>query len=130
MDLNELLRRHAPAGPLGAGVEIVDVLRDEQDVAGTGGELDDGAVGRPAIFIPFGAATDSHQMRNAEELLRAGAARFISEPELSGERLAREILALIDYPARLVELGTRARAFARPRAAEKIVDLIEEVVRK
>ena len=25
------------------------------------------AAGRAAIFIPFGAATDSHQLRNAEE---------------------------------------------------------------
>lgn len=87
------------------------------------------AAGRAAIFIPFGAATDSHQMRNAEELVRAGAARLIPEPELSGSRLAREILALIDHPASLVELGTRARQLARPHSAEKIVDLIEEVAR-
>jgi UDP-N-acetylglucosamine--N-acetylmuramyl-(pentapeptide) pyrophosphoryl-undecaprenol N-acetylglucosamine transferase len=87
------------------------------------------AAGRAAIFIPFGAATDSHQMRNAEELVRAGAARLIPEPELSGSRLAREILALIDRPASLVELGARARQLARPHAAEKIVDLIEEVAR-
>jgi UDP-N-acetylglucosamine--N-acetylmuramyl-(pentapeptide) pyrophosphoryl-undecaprenol N-acetylglucosamine transferase len=87
------------------------------------------AASRAAIFIPFGAATDSHQMRNAEELVRAGAARLIPEPELSGSRLAREILALIDHPASLVELGTRARQLARPHSAEKIVDLIEEVAR-
>jgi UDP-N-acetylglucosamine--N-acetylmuramyl-(pentapeptide) pyrophosphoryl-undecaprenol N-acetylglucosamine transferase len=87
------------------------------------------AAGRAAIFIPFGAATDSHQMRNAEELVRAGAARLIPEPELSGSRLAREILPLIDHPASLVELGTRARQLARPHSAEKIVDLIEEVAR-
>jgi UDP-N-acetylglucosamine--N-acetylmuramyl-(pentapeptide) pyrophosphoryl-undecaprenol N-acetylglucosamine transferase len=87
------------------------------------------AAGRAAIFIPFGAATDSHQMRNAEELVRAGAARLIAEPELSGARLAREILALLDRPAMLTELGRRARQLARPHAAEKIVDLIEEVAR-
>ena len=87
------------------------------------------AAGRAAIFIPFGAATDSHQMRNAEELVRAGVARLIPEPELSGVRLAREILALIDHPARLVELGRGARQLARPHAAEKIVDLIEAVAR-
>ena len=75
------------------------------------------AAGRAAIFIPFGAATDSHQMRNAEELVRAGAARLITEPELSGSRLAREILAFIDHPANLVEFGRRARKLARPHAA-------------
>ena len=68
-------------------------------------------------------------MRNAEELVRAGAARLIPEPELSGSRLATEILALIDHPDTLVELSTRARELARPHAAEKIVDLIEEVAR-
>ncbi|HZP31789.1 MAG TPA: undecaprenyldiphospho-muramoylpentapeptide beta-N-acetylglucosaminyltransferase [Candidatus Acidoferrales bacterium] len=87
------------------------------------------AAGRAAIFIPFGAATDSHQMRNAEELVRNGAAHLIPEPELTGARLAREILALIDHPERLVELGTRARLLARPHAVERIVDLIEEVAR-
>src|SRR5260370_39328458 len=87
------------------------------------------AAGRAAIFIPFGDATDSHEMRNAEELVRAGAARLIPEPELSGPRLAREILSLIDRPASLIELGGRARQLARPHAAEKIVDLIEEVAR-
>lgn len=88
------------------------------------------AAGRAAIFIPFGAATDSHQMRNAEELVRNGAARLIPEPELTGARLAGEIAALIDRPATLVELGARARQLAQPHAAEKIVDLIEEVARR
>ena len=29
------------------------------------------AAGRAAIFIPFGAATDSHQLRNAQEMVSA-----------------------------------------------------------
>src|SRR5207237_259908 len=57
------------------------------------------AAGRAAIFIPFGAATDSQQMRNAEELVRAGAARLITELELSGSRLGGEITAVIAHPA-------------------------------
>ncbi len=87
------------------------------------------AAGRAAIFIPFGAATDSHQLRNAQEMLRLGAARLIPEPLLTGERLAREILALIHAPEKLVELGTRARRLARPNAARDIANLIEEVAR-
>ncbi len=87
------------------------------------------AAGRAAIFIPFGAATDSHQLRNAQEMLRLGAARLIPEPELTGERLAREILALISEPQRMVELGARARKLARPNAARDIADLIDQVAR-
>ena len=87
------------------------------------------AAGRAAIFIPFGAATDSHQLRNAQEMLRAGAARLIPEPELTGDRLAREILALVRDPAQIAALGARARLLARPYAARDIADLIDEVAR-
>ena len=87
------------------------------------------AAGRAALFIPFAAATDSHQLRNAEEMVRAGAARLIPEPELTGERLARDILALLGDPRKLSELGARARQMARPDAARKIADLIEEIAR-
>ena len=87
------------------------------------------ASGRAALFIPFGAATDSHQLRNAEEMVRAGAAQLIVEPELSAERLAKDVLALFADPSRLVEFGERARVLARPRAAADIVDLIEGVAR-
>ena len=69
------------------------------------------AAGRAAVFIPFGAATDSHQLRNAQEMVRSGAARLIVETELSGERLGNEIRTLLDNPAELVELGARARSW-------------------
>jgi UDP-N-acetylglucosamine--N-acetylmuramyl-(pentapeptide) pyrophosphoryl-undecaprenol N-acetylglucosamine transferase len=87
------------------------------------------AAGRAALFIPFAAATDSHQLRNAEEMVRAGAARLIPEHELNGERLAREILALLGDPRKLADLGARARQMARPDAARNIADLIEEIAR-
>jgi UDP-N-acetylglucosamine--N-acetylmuramyl-(pentapeptide) pyrophosphoryl-undecaprenol N-acetylglucosamine transferase len=86
------------------------------------------AAGRAALFIPFGAATDSHQLRNAQEMARAGAARLIPEPELTGERLAREVLAFMDHPQHMVELGARARQMVRPNAARDIADLIDEVI--
>ncbi len=88
------------------------------------------AAGRAAIFIPFGAATDSHQLRNALVMERAGAARVIREHELAPERLANEIFALLDLPGRLREMEERARQLARPRAAEDIVNLIEQVARR
>ena len=88
------------------------------------------AAGRAAILIPFGAATDSHQLRNAQVMERAGAARLIREPELAPERLANEIFALLDHPGRLREMEGRARQLARPHAAADIVNLIEQVARR
>ena len=88
------------------------------------------AAGRAAIFIPFGAATDSHQLRNAQALEAAGAARVIPEPQLSPQRLVQEISSLLDQPERMEEMERRARALARPRAVADIVNLIEGVARR
>jgi len=84
------------------------------------------AAGRAAIFIPFGRATDSHQLRNAQEMTRAGAGRLISETELTAEKLTTEIFALLDQPHGIEKLSTAARGLARPHAARDIVNLIEE----
>ena len=96
--------------------------------AGANAVAEIAAAGRAALFIPFGAATDDHQLRNAEEMARAGGARLIPEPELSGQRLASEVAGLIAQPRQLVELGRRARQLARPHAARDIADLIDEVI--
>jgi UDP-N-acetylglucosamine--N-acetylmuramyl-(pentapeptide) pyrophosphoryl-undecaprenol N-acetylglucosamine transferase len=84
------------------------------------------AAGRAAIFIPFGAATDSHQLRNAQEMSRAGAGRLIPEPELTPQRMANEIFSLLDQPQEIEKLSSNARSLARPQAARDIVNLIEE----
>jgi UDP-N-acetylglucosamine--N-acetylmuramyl-(pentapeptide) pyrophosphoryl-undecaprenol N-acetylglucosamine transferase len=84
------------------------------------------AAGRAAIFIPFGAATDSHQLRNAQEMQRAGAGRVITENELTAERLTTEIFNLIDRPGAIETQAHAARSLARPAATRDIVDLIEE----
>ncbi len=86
------------------------------------------AAGRAAIFIPFGASTDSHQLRNAQEMVRANAGRLIPEPELTPQRLAQEIFSLLDQPRQIIELSAGARRLARPNAARDIVNLIEQAV--
>ncbi len=84
------------------------------------------ASGRAAIFIPFGASTDAHQMRNAEAMQKAGAARLLPQEQLTPERLTNEIFSLLDQPGKIMEMEDRARALAKPRAAEDIVDLLEK----
>ena len=87
------------------------------------------AAGRAAIFIPFGAATDAHQARNAAAMQNAGAARLLPQNELTPERLTAEIFSLLDQPQKITEMEERARTLARPRAIEDIVDLLEKVAR-
>ena len=84
------------------------------------------ASGRAAIFIPFGASTDAHQMRNAEAMQKAGAALLLPQNQLTPERLTNEIFSLLDQPRRISEMEDRARMLAKPRAVEDIVDLLEK----
>ncbi|MBU6500048.1 MAG: undecaprenyldiphospho-muramoylpentapeptide beta-N-acetylglucosaminyltransferase [Rhodospirillales bacterium] len=86
------------------------------------------ASGRAAIFIPFGASTDAHQTRNAAAMQDAGAARLLPQEELTPERFTSEIFTLLDQPWRIREMEDRARALARPRAVEDIVDLLESIL--
>ena len=88
------------------------------------------AAGRAAIFIPFGRATDSHQLRNAQEMVKAGAGLLIAEPELTPERLTKEIFVLLDQPGELEAIAMKARGLSHPDAAREIVNLIEEAVRR
>ena len=49
--------------------------------------------------------------------------------QLFGAIGLRQWLALLAEPQKLSELGARARQMARPDAASKIADLIEEIAR-
>src|SRR5208337_1390510 len=40
------------------------------------------AAGKPALLVPFAAAADDHQRRNAEEMVKAGAALMLDEIDL------------------------------------------------
>ena len=84
------------------------------------------AAGRSAIFIPFGRATDSHQLRNAQEMVKKGAGLVITEAELTGARLSQEIFSLVDNPGEIERMSEAAKSLARPNAASDIVDLIEQ----
>jgi UDP-N-acetylglucosamine--N-acetylmuramyl-(pentapeptide) pyrophosphoryl-undecaprenol N-acetylglucosamine transferase len=86
------------------------------------------AAGKAAIMIPFPLAADDHQRKNAEALQTAGAARMILQKDLSGETLATEIISLLSTPEQLNEMENAARKLARRDAAEKTVDLMEELV--
>ena len=85
------------------------------------------ASARPSILIPFPGATDDHQRKNAEALASAGAATLIDQRELTGERLAREILSLAGNDVDRRRMSEAAAKMARPNAAGVIVDRILEL---
>lgn len=81
------------------------------------------AAGVPAIFVPFPAAVDDHQTRNAEFLVREGAALLIQERDLTPVRLANELRALIEAGrSRLSDMARKARAVAITDADVRLAD--------
>lgn len=85
------------------------------------------AAGRPAILIPFAAATDDHQTANAREMVRAGGARAIQQSNFTPDVLARQIEALAMDPVALSNAAARALSVGRPHAARDLADLVERV---
>jgi len=86
-----------------------------------------GAAGRPAILIPFAAATDDHQTANARDLVSAGGARAIQEASFTPEVLAEQIEALAMDPVALGNAALRALSVGRPHAARDLADLVERI---
>lgn len=87
------------------------------------------AVGVAAVLVPFPAAVDDHQTRNAEYLVKEGAAVLIPERELTAERLAAELKTLCAGRGKLLAMAERARLLARPRAAQELADSCLEYAR-
>jgi UDP-N-acetylglucosamine--N-acetylmuramyl-(pentapeptide) pyrophosphoryl-undecaprenol N-acetylglucosamine transferase len=86
------------------------------------------AVGRAAILVPLPTATDDHQTKNAEVLVRAGAAEVLPQKEMTGPVLAERLLALARDPGRRAALAAAARRLAKPDAAKLIVDRVLELI--
>lgn len=93
---------------------------------GTVSEL--AAAGKPSILVPFPFASDQHQLRNAEAFARAGAARLVPDAEMTGQRLADEVRSVARQPGCLEAMAQAARAFAKPEAARRAADVLEEFV--
>jgi UDP-N-acetylglucosamine--N-acetylmuramyl-(pentapeptide) pyrophosphoryl-undecaprenol N-acetylglucosamine transferase len=95
--------------------------------AGTVSEL--AAAGKPSVLVPFPFAADDHQTRNAEAMERGGAARLVRDSEFSGERLATVVRELSGEAGRLEAMAEAARKFARPGAAARAAEILEQVAR-
>jgi UDP-N-acetylglucosamine--N-acetylmuramyl-(pentapeptide) pyrophosphoryl-undecaprenol N-acetylglucosamine transferase len=85
------------------------------------------AAGVASILVPYPAAVDDHQTRNARYLVDAGAATLLPEAGLTPAVLAAEVRR---HDRTLAgERARAARALARPGATEAIVAACLEAAR-
>jgi UDP-N-acetylglucosamine--N-acetylmuramyl-(pentapeptide) pyrophosphoryl-undecaprenol N-acetylglucosamine transferase len=89
------------------------------------------AAGTPGLLVPFAAAADNHQKRNAEEMVNAGAALMLDEWDLAVPGvLLNALTSLLTSPERLAAMAAAARTQAHPCAAERIADRLASLALK
>lgn len=82
------------------------------------------AAGVAAILVPFPAAVDDHQTRNAHLLSARGAALLLAESVDLPERLSAQIERLACNRGELLHMAKAARVLARPDAAQAVAAAI------
>jgi UDP-N-acetylglucosamine--N-acetylmuramyl-(pentapeptide) pyrophosphoryl-undecaprenol N-acetylglucosamine transferase len=80
------------------------------------------AFGLPVVVVPYPHAA-GHQQLNAEELVRAGAARLIGDEAFDAEGLLAAA-AILDDRALAAGMAAAARSLARPGAADAVAELV------
>jgi UDP-N-acetylglucosamine--N-acetylmuramyl-(pentapeptide) pyrophosphoryl-undecaprenol N-acetylglucosamine transferase len=93
--------------------------------SGMGAVSELAAAGKPSILVPFPAASDQHQLKNAQAMESAGAAILVQDHELTGARLVEEVMRLAGDPGSMRKMSAAARGFAKPDAAKKAADILE-----
>lgn len=103
--------------------------------AGAGSLYELASLGLPSIIIPKANLPGDHQVMNARAMARCGGATVLYEEttlvdgeiveRLEGERLARDVLALLGDGDRLGEMRRRSRAFLQQDALQVIVQCVK-----
>ncbi|WP_109357569.1 undecaprenyldiphospho-muramoylpentapeptide beta-N-acetylglucosaminyltransferase [Sphingorhabdus sp. EL138] len=83
--------------------------------------------GRPAILIPLPIATDDHQTQNVREMVAAGGARAIAQPQFTAKELAKQMQKMALGPDALQNAARFARKCGRPDAVSDLADLVESI---
>ncbi len=88
-----------------------------------------GAIGRPALLVPYPHATDDHQTANARSFAEAGGGWVVAQPELRPDTLALRLESLLDDSAALTAAARCAASFGRRNAAQELARLAVEIER-
>jgi UDP-N-acetylglucosamine--N-acetylmuramyl-(pentapeptide) pyrophosphoryl-undecaprenol N-acetylglucosamine transferase len=136
-DLDAVVAAYAAAG-VRAEVEpfFTDIPRRLSEAqlvvsrAGASSVADISVIGRPAILIPFAAATGDHQTANARGLAEAGAAVVMAEGGLDAGALSTQMAAVLGNPAHAEAMARAALAQGRPDATDRLVALVEALAGK
>ncbi len=86
-----------------------------------------GVAGRPAVFVPFPGAMDDHQRHNVADLVQAGGAWALAQPDFTPAALAKLLQRLADDGDALAHAAAAAARCGLPMATQDLADLMEQV---
>lgn len=86
------------------------------------------AAGVPALFVPYPFAVSDHQTRNAEYLAAGGAAMICQQQQLASGQWLDALRVFSSNRNALVAMAEKARALAKPDAAERVADICEALI--
>ncbi|MDR9772502.1 undecaprenyldiphospho-muramoylpentapeptide beta-N-acetylglucosaminyltransferase [Rhizobium hidalgonense] len=87
-------------------------------------------IGRPAVLVPYPHALDHDQAANAAALAATGGAKVISQSELSPEKIAAILTAVMNDPEKLAHMAAAAKRAGKPDAANLLADMVEAIAAK
>lgn len=87
------------------------------------------ALGIPAILIPSPNVTHNHQMKNAVDLEKAGAALVIPENDLNPNNFISSIDHILLDEKYAEEMSKASKALGVPNASDQVIKVMEEISR-
>ncbi len=86
-------------------------------------------LGKPTIFVPSPNVAEDHQTKNAEALSSKSAALMVADKDAVRDVISLVSRVICDAP-KLADLSLSIKKLALEKSADKIVDLIEQVIRE
>ena len=120
---SEMRSRYRPERFLAAEMDLALAAADlVVGRAGSSTLSEVAAFGLPMVVVPYPHAA-GHQRRNAEDMVRAGAAKLVEDEAFDAEALLAAA-SILENPAERVAMAAAVRSLARPGAADAVAELV------
>lgn len=109
--------------------DVPDLLRTAHLVIGRAGGSSVAEIttaGRPSLLVPLPIAASDEQTENARAITDVGAGWMIRQPDFTAQALATRLQDLFSAPDDLARAAAAAATQARPDAALRLADIVEE----
>ncbi|MFT8418757.1 MAG: undecaprenyldiphospho-muramoylpentapeptide beta-N-acetylglucosaminyltransferase [Acetobacter sp.] len=109
--------------------DVPELLRTAHLVIGRAGGSSVAEIttaGRPSLLVPLPIAASDEQTENARAITDVGAGWMIRQPDFTAPTLATRLQDLFTAPDELARAAAAAATLARPDAALRLADIVEE----